>query len=335
MNESKPQAENHKDQSRLSQEQYDMLRRCADKKDITEWNEWRKKNPNVTIFLDGRNFHGCDLSGAFLNTGAVVINPGTSMHEQYIFKGQVHLRNSLFLQATLHRTDFRGAHIEGANFNSAKLEGGCLELAYMQSANLKGAMFNKSTSFEGCYINKQTDFRESDLTNLRVSPQIKQLMEYNIRRMNWEDWYQKHPFLKWPIRWFWCVSDYGISTWRIIGWFIGLSLFFAAIYSSMAFWSPPGIVSYLEVEPHLPLWHYFILLLIRPVYFSVVTMTTLGFGDMYANSQSICGHISLTIQVILGYVLLGALVTRFAVLFTAGGPAGRFADDNDNKKISY
>jgi len=34
------------------------------------------------------------------------------------------------------------------------------------------------------------------------------------------------------------------------------------------------------------------------------------------------------IQVILGYVLLGALVTRFAVLFTAGGPAGKFAKEN-------
>ncbi len=34
----------------------------------------------------------------------------------------------------------------------------------------------------------------------------------------------------------------------------------------------------------------------------------------------------LMLQVILGYVLLGALVTRFAVLFTAGGPAGKFSD---------
>ena len=33
------------------------------------------------------------------------------------------------------------------------------------------------------------------------------------------------------------------------------------------------------------------------------------------------------IQVILGYVFLGALVTRFAVLFTAGGPAGKFEDE--------
>jgi hypothetical protein len=38
-----------------------------------------------------------------------------------------------------------------------------------------------------------------------------------------------------------------------------------------------------------------------------------------------------TLQVIWGYVLLGALVTRFAVLFTAGGPAGRFADEKKEK----
>ena len=39
----------------------------------------------------------------------------------------------------------------------------------------------------------------------------------------------------------------------------------------------------------------------------------------------------LTIQVILGYVLLATLVTRFAVLFTAGGSAGTFADDKGQK----
>jgi len=56
-------------------------------------------------------------------------------------------------------------------------------------------------------------------------------------------------------------------------------------------------------------------------------MTTLGFGDMHANCQSFWGHLLLTVRVILGYVLLGALITRFAVLFTAGGPAGKFADE--------
>ncbi len=53
-------------------------------------------------------------------------------------------------------------------------------------------------------------------------------------------------------------------------------------------------------------------------------MTTLGFGDLHAHAWSLPGHILLTFQVLLGYVLLGALVTRFAVLFGAGGPAGKF-----------
>ena len=35
------------------------------------------------------------------------------------------------------------------------------------------------------------------------------------------------------------------------------------------------------------------------------------------------------LQVLSGYVLLGALVTRFAVLFTAGGPSARLAEEEE------
>ncbi len=55
-----------------------------------------------------------------------------------------------------------------------------------------------------------------------------------------------------------------------------------------------------------------------------------GFGDMYAQANSVWGHFLLMIQVLLGYVMLGALVTRFAVLFTAGGPAGEFSKAENN-----
>ena len=394
MSESKPKEQKPEKKRRLDPEllregyrcdldQYEMLKRCSNKKDMTEWNEWRKANPNEDILLERKSFHGFYLSGALLNTGVVVINPGTSQHEQWVFPGEVYLKGSLFLQAKLCKTDFRGTHLEKAIFNSAELEGACLELAYLQGTSLKGATFDKYTSFEGCYIDKQTDFRESDLASLRVSPRIRQLMEYNIRRKNWEEYYKDEnvPFTKemiskslllklltltlailtlvipplvilalamltlvmlpidtkqkvinWFLKFFlikpfWGISDYGKSTWRIIGWFLGLSLLFAEIYANLAYLYPPGIVSNLEVEPHLPIWHDLLLLLLRPIYFSVVTMTTLGFGDMYANAHSIWGHILLSIQVILGYVLLGALITRFAVLFRGGGPAGDFPDD--------
>ena len=40
---------------KFSQEQYDLLKRCSEKKDMTEWNEWRKKNSHEEIFLQNAN----------------------------------------------------------------------------------------------------------------------------------------------------------------------------------------------------------------------------------------------------------------------------------------
>ena len=61
-----------------------------------------------------------------------------------------------------------------------------------------------------------------------------------------------------------------------------------------------------------------------------IELEGVNFNEMYLKDIDL-GHLLLTIQVILGYVLLGALVTRFAVLFTAGGPAGKFADEKGEK----
>lgn len=47
----------------------------------------------------------------------------------------------------------------------------------------------------------------------------------------------------------------------------------------------------------------------------IVTMTTLGFGDIRAAPGSVPGYALLTLHVIFGYVLLGALVTRLSILF--------------------
>jgi hypothetical protein len=320
-------SQNEQQPKRFDQQQYDMLKRCSDKKkDMTEWNEWRKRNRDKDILLEGANFHGCCLSGAFLNTGAVVINPGTSLHEQWVLRGQVYLRGASFLQAQLHAIDFRGAHLEEAVFNLAGLEGGCLELAHLQRATFKGATFDKWTSFEGCHIDKRAEFRESDMTNLRVSPWIRQLMEYNVRRKNWEDWYKQHKILKWPVWLFWLISDYGISAPRLIGVFVVSAVAFAFVYYLWGIIAPPGIIDNLIVDGNgvkVASW----LVPIRVAHFSVVIMTV-GFTNMHANAHSFWAHILVGLQMILGFVLLGALVTRFAVLFTAGGPAGKFADEN-------
>jgi len=301
-----------------------MLKRCSDNRDMTEWNEWRKNRPDDDILLEGVDLRGCYLKGAYLNTGGFRED---ITHEFMKFRGQVYLMGANLRHAYLQGAKLYGAHLERVNLVDARLQRASLSRACLGGAQLETAVVDGETAVWKLTIDRETDFIGVGLGNVRIDPQTKQLLEFNIRRMNWEEWYSKHPLLSWPVRWFWCLSDYGLSTWRVIIWFFGLALGFAAIYANCACWWPPGIVSNLVVEPHLPLWHYFLLVLLRPLYFSVVTMTTLGFGDMHANATSIWGHILLTFQVILGYVLLGALVTRFAVLFTAGGPAGKFADE--------
>ena len=61
-------------------------------------------------------------------------------------------------------------------------------------------------------------------------------------------------------------------------------------------------------------------------------MTTLGFGDIYANPKSPVGQILLIFHVLLGYVFLAALVTRLAVLFTADGPAIKHCKKEEDKE---
>ncbi len=114
------------------------------------------------------------------------------------------------------------------------------------------------------------------------------------------------------------MSNYGTSTVRIIKSFFWLAGIFAAIYWLCGRFFSPGIIANLFTVDgvDIPRW----LVPFRAIYFSIVTMTTLGFGDMYANSQSFWGHLLLTIQVLFGYVLLGALITRLAIVFTGEGP---------------
>ena len=357
---SKSKKEGEEKERRFSREQYDMLKRCSEKGDMTEWNEWRKKNPQQEIWLEGKHFvgefylKGADLHGAHLKNATFIkanmqgsdlrlaILQGADMYgarlEETNFDhaelsntlfSTAYLNGALVNSAVLENAGFGGAHLNNANFSYSVLKGAYFDEAFLQEAVFEQAVVDGVTSFWNCKVDRKTDFRGVALYSVQIDPGTRQLLEYNVRRMNWQDWYKEHWFWRWPVRAFWAMSDYGRSTLRVIGVFFILALLFAAVYMNWAYWAPPGIVSNLEVQPGIGEagWHYCLRGVLRPVYFSIVTMTTLGFGDMYANKGSIAGHVILAVQVILGYVLLGALVTRFAVLFTAGGPAGKFAEE--------
>ena len=410
MSEENNNSQNGSQPRRFNQEQYNLLKKCSDKKDITEWNQYRIDNRNKDIELEGACFYECFLKGVFLNSGLAKFEgrktqlrgkvylegagfdeadlegtnfsfahmEGASLSDAHINEAIfrcAHLECSDFADAYLERADFfkadlgkanlgnahlkganfacanlsgahlmeanllgvnfdmanlQGAFIQGANLQDAHLVGANLQGAIIRDANLKGANFeivvvDGGTLIWNCKVNQNTNFSGVGLDNIRIDPATKQLLEYNIRRMNWEEWYKEHSKLKWVLKTFWWISHYGLSEKRIVKVFLWLVVIFSAIYYLWGLIAPTGIIDNLFVDRNgvqVPCW----IVPLRALYFSVITMT-LGFSDMYAKAQSIWGHILITLQAVLGYALLGALVTRFAIMFTAGGPAGKFSNE--------
>lgn len=204
----------------------------------------------------------------------------------------------------------------------------------MEDANFAFSIVDGETIFDKCDISQKTDFTGVGLESARIEPRLKEGLKNIIRKKQWKNWFDEDrrrwaKILKYIFVWpFWLMSDYGRSTLRIAICFFVLSFMFAGVYFAFGFYDyyqngsyNPGIVNHLFPCDFNPNYIHLIKISVRSLYFSIVTMTTLGFGDMHANSGSWFGHILLVFQVLMGYVMLGALVTRFAILFSGGGPA--------------
>ena len=93
-------------------------------------------------------------------------------------------------------------------------------------------------------------------------------------------------------------------------------LLFALIYWGMDTWVPPAdpeLNSHLTKigEEGLPGGF------IPYVYYSVVTFTTLGYGDV--SPQTVAGQIVLIVHISIGYLGLGALLSILATKFASRG----------------
>lgn len=358
-------SESQEKQPKFNQEQYDRLIECSKRKGegIKEWNDWYyhdlNENPDLAIHLEGAQLRDAYLKGAELSNAhledAVLAGAhlegarlnhanlknanlwGTHLEDAKLADAHLegaelanaHLEDALLARAHLENTDFIGAHLEGANFSHGHLEGANFMETHLEGAIFRCAIVNGSTFICDCFIGGDTDFTMVGLDDARIEPGLKQSLKNNIRKKRWLNWCKKNTWWGWPTRFFFWMSDYGTSATKIIISFFSLTFIFAAIYYLCGLFGQGVIANLFKVgEINLPCWK----VLFRVVYFSVVTMTTLGFGDMYANSQSIVGHILLTVQVLFGYVLLGALITRLAIVFTGEGPALDSVFDMDKKR---
>lgn len=306
---------------------------------VKAWNQWREANPKIIpdlremIFaeasLDGVNFRETNLCKADLgNTSLQQAHLGGAHLEEANLWGAncdgALCAGAFFTKATLARANFAGANLttvdfkgamlnyvcfEGATLTNASFEGASLLCGSFKQANLVGVNLQdadlRRVEFDGAdisgvkYTAKSTRKNIDNYQGIRVDgcfgdPVFKRFAQdqdylYTIKR--------RHPKFWFPV-WWWS-SQCGQKPAWLAYWALAIIVLFGGIYSVMS-WYPIFLK-----WPDSPSWF-------TPFYFSIVTFTTLGFGDV--TPISLWGEICVTLEVVLGYFALGLLVSVFANL---------------------
>lgn len=257
------------------------------------------------------NLSGCELFGANLtNADATGANFDHSNCTEAIFY-RTGLGHTSFKQSILFNADMRGATLTSAaisssDFRKVDLTNARLRDVTLIDSDLTGAAIVNVDLCNGVVDN--TEFREANLcdSHLRgvtgyktagwIGTDIRQVNfagAYRIRReivdQNFLDEFRtQNRFHEFIYRVWWLTSDCGRSMgrWTILV-FLEI-LFFSILYNFIA-------IDY-GLYPTF----------FSPFYFSVVTMTTLGFGEVVP--MSVPAQIIVSIQVLSGYIMLGGLL---------------------------
>jgi hypothetical protein len=96
------------------------------------------------------------------------------------------------------------------------------------------------------------------------------------------------------------------TLWRAVNIYVLAGLFFAFVYSSIAFFQPDAFVGKFMDEPLRTQVYGF-------VYFSFVTLTTLGYGDLAPNNPTV-GALAY-MQALFGQLYIAIMVARLVSLY--------------------
>jgi len=154
------------------------------------------------------------------------------------------------------------------------------------------------------------------------NPWLKRYIDDELWIQSWRkrSWWREPLFTIWEL-----TSHCGRSIGLWVFWSALIAVLFGALYAQYPFPSwlswMPGLKRLLISVPHPELYITPRELnmageLTRkttgftPYYFSIVTFTTLGFGDV--TPLNLAGEVWLAVEVVLGYVMLGGLISIFA-----------------------
>jgi len=239
--------------------------------------------------LTGAHLEHADLSEAYL---------------EHAHLSQAHLEHASLWAAHLGQADLSYAHLQHAVLTMAHLEHADLLDADIVGANLS-AVYLDGTGFRNVVWREKGSpgpspdcFRDFDVRGIRYSdPLFDQFVRQSefIRRCS-ETW-PKPVFLAWEL-----TCNCGRSLWRWLFSCAVVTFLFALVY----LWSWALGLQLLKV--HAPGGEGSLL---AYLYFSVVTFSTLGFGDV--TPAHCLGEVLVILEVLIGYIFLGGLISIFTM----------------------
>lgn len=139
-----------------------ILFEAVEKEDITFWNEWRNKNPEITPdltgidlreikILKGIDFHEATLCKAIFfksNLEKANFNGADCL---YVDFQESILRNTSFKKASICDTNLIMADLNGADFENASIDGSTLMHSDLSNALLNGLNLN-NTHLVNCNV---------------------------------------------------------------------------------------------------------------------------------------------------------------------------------------
>ncbi len=187
-------------------------------------------------------------------------------------------------KATLRRTNF-----EGANLTKAHLEDADMRDAMLDDARLGYIRYTEDGFWWRGTVLMETHLRKA----LYVDPLLERCAKdqsylYVLKYTN-----RRNPIFRVFFFLWWITCNYGKSAWMWASWSIGFALGFATLF----FWLGQSHFSTSNLEFNFQ----------TMIYYSVVTFTTLGFGDVVPKTQLAAWCV--TAEVITGYIMLGGLIS--------------------------
>jgi len=219
-------------------------------------------------------------------------------------------------RAKFVRVDFRGATLNGVDFrgadlNRAKIGGAILDGAKFEGANLYYIRFENTNLI---YADSFEKVKETNPCNARGTyTRLRRYFKMNGANSRAYDYYYREKLMETECHWLktetkkrnWVggirnsllyrVHGFGKKPYFILFWWVGIILIFGTIY-----WGYGGLT---KDEGTVNIFENY--------YFSAVTFTTLGFGDIAPSSNNTCIQILVAIEASLGafFVILLAITT--------------------------